>query len=229
MTGVDACEAAPEDAHRIHVEATRRLCEGCADFGCGFVHLSTNYVFDGRSGPYSETDPTGPLNVYGQTKLEGERFVLDGALRGFVARTAVLYGCEAPSGPNFVTWAAGALSRRERIRIVTDEWSNPTPVSELARALLAACRAGVTGLYHVAGGEFLSRMAMVESLCKVMGLDRSLVTPVRSAELGQRARRPLGTGLRIDRAQAAGLLVARPFEDHLRELAPRLQRALGSS
>lgn len=222
-TGVDRCEADPARARAVHVEGTRNLIRACEDTGCGLVTISTNYVFDGLEGPYGEADPPNPLSVYGRTKLEAEACALEAGCPSIVVRTAVLYGYREGCRPNFVTWALRALARREPIRVVNDEWANPTWVDELAGFLLGLCRQDFRGLIHFAGADYLTRYEMVQRICGRFDLDMDLVTPVTSAELGQQARRPLRAGLKLDRLRALFNPELASFEANL----GRLRAAVG--
>ena len=213
--GVDRCERNPDLARRVNVCGTRNLVRACEDAAAGLVTVSTNYVFDGLAGPYAETDPTNPVNVYGQTKLDAEVPLLASSCRGVVVRTAVLYGYRAGCRPNFVTWALASLLRGEAIRIVTDEWANPTNVDELAAFLLGLCRGDFRGVVHFAGPEYMSRYEMVIRICRCLNLDEKMVVPVTSRELGQTAPRPPGAGLKIDLARGRFNPVLRSFSDNL--------------
>jgi dTDP-4-dehydrorhamnose reductase len=216
--GVDRCERDPDLAHRVNVYGTRNLVRACENAGSGLVTVSTNYVFDGLAGPYAETDPTNPINVYGRTKLEAEAGVLTSPCQGIVVRTAVLYGYRAGCRPNFVTWALESMLRGETIRVVTDEWANPTFVDELALFLLGLCGREFRGLVHFAGPEFLSRYEMAERICRCFDLDADLVVPVTSEKLGQIAPRPPGAGLKLDRARRLFNPVLRSFSDNLERI-----------
>ena len=222
MTSVDGCELHPEEAHAVHVDGTRHLVRACEKAGCGLVFLSTNYVFDGQDGPYGESDVTRPLNVYGQSKLEGEALVLGAACPGIVVRTAVLYGYRPGCRVNFVTWAMGALARGESIRVVTDEWANPTYVDDLSAFLIAVCRTDFQGVVHFAGRDFLTRFEMVERLCAIFDFDTRHVSPITSAEFGQPARRPHRAGLRMDVALQLCDIHTGGFDENLRRLADRI-------
>lgn len=226
FTSVDGCETAPEDAQRIHVDGTRHLAEACESAGARLLSLSSNYVFDGRDGPYAETDPPSPLNVYGSTKLDGERAVLGSGERSLVVRTAVLYGFAPGAHLNFVTWAASELASKRQIRVVTDEWANPAFVDELANFLLTFCRDTVRPLderiIHFAGADFLTRYEMVNAICGAFDLDERLVQPVTSADLDQKANRPLRAGLRIDLAKSIYPGRIASFDENLQMLASRI-------
>ena len=208
MTSVDACERDPDAARSVHVDGTANLVRACEEAGSRLIQLSTNYVFDGENGPYDENDTPNPLSVYGRTKLESERLVLEAPHPGIVIRTAVFYGTEAER-PNFVTWALRELVLGKPIRIVTDESANPTYVPDLSRAISQlVLDVGHRGVFHVAGTDFLNRYEMVVLLCDVFGLDSDLVNPVVSEDLGQDAVRPPRAGLNTARIRA---VVDRPF------------------
>ena len=218
MTSVDGCEHDPDLARAVHVGGTRNLVQACEQTGCGLVNLSTNYVFDGKDGPYGEQDRAQSANVYGQTKLEGETIVLNANCPGIVVRPAVLYGFHPGCRPNFVTWAIAALAQGEAIRVVTDEWANPTLVDELAQFILSLCRTDFQGVVHFAGADFLTRFEMVRQICTVFGFDFGLVSPITSAEFGQPAERPLRAGLKIDLAKTLCDIIPASFVDNLKRL-----------
>ncbi len=214
VTSVDGCESDPEAARRVHVDAVEELARACGDRAIRLIQLSTNYVFDGEEGPYGEEDAANPLSVYGRTKLEGEERALS-VSDACVVRTAVLYGYHPHARPNFVTWALAALEAGETIRVVTDEWSNPTYLPELVTSIRGLIDERASGIYHVAGSDYLTRFKMVESLCEVFGLGVDRVESVTSAELGQKARRPLRAGLRTDRIEALLSLGRQSFRQNL--------------
>jgi len=218
MTSVDGCEHDPETATRIHVDGTANLVSVCESAGSRLIHLSTNYVFDGADGPYAEEDSTNPLSVYGRTKLESEEIVHQGSCAGLVLRTAVFYGPEGER-PNFVTWAIGELAQNKEIRVVTDEWANPTYVPDLAEAIHQLTAEGTEGVLHLAGPDYFTRYEMVMTCCDVLRLDRALVHPIQSADLGQDAARPPRAGLKTDAIRAIVGEVFRPFAENLQRLA----------
>lgn len=217
MTSVDGCEREPRMAESIHVGGTANLVNACEARGTRLIQLSTNYVFDGNDGPYDEDDDPNPLSVYGRTKLESEGIVLGASCPGIVVRTAVLYGVESIR-PNFLTWALRELVGGKKVRIVTDEWANPTYVPELSAAIsdLASRESCREGVYHVAGLDYLSRFEMVIALCEQFNQDTASVLPVVSGDLEQDAHRPLRAGLKIDKIQAT---LGRSFESFRSNLA----------
>jgi dTDP-4-dehydrorhamnose reductase len=221
MTSVDGCERDPEAALSIHVEGTANVVGACEAVGSGLIQLSTNYVFDGSDGPYGEEDSPNPLSVYGSTKLESERLVLDSACPGTVVRTAVFYGSESDR-PNFLTWALRELAEGKTIRIVTDEWANPTFIPELSASIVDLVSGSQEGIFHIAGRDFLTRFEMVIAVCEQFGLSPDLVTPVVSSDLGQDAARPPRAGLKIDRIRTIFGRSYESFRDNLASLAGQL-------
>ena len=195
MTAVDACESSPalcetlnRDAPAVMARAAKRL-----------VHLSTDYVFDGENGPYSEEDAPNPLCVYGRVKLESERAVLSASPDHLVVRTMLLYGTGYGLRPSFVDWVRSNLEAGRRIPVVEDQVGNPTLASDLAASLWALVLAGKTGLWHCSGSERVSRLEWARRVASRAGLDASLIDPVRTADLRQPAKRPLGSGFRLDK------------------------------
>ncbi len=202
VTNVDQCETEPELARRVNHEIVAYVVAASLDVGAGIAHLSTDYVFDGQQGPYSEQDATRPLSIYGQTKLESEALLLDPGVDGLVVRTLWLYGHLRSVRPNLVTWPLAALVRGKPMRIVSDQWGNPTYVHDLARALVELSRQGVSGLFHMGGTTFLSREQLVRQVAEHFRLDASHMETMTTANAGQAAPRPLRSGLRTDTIEA---------------------------
>jgi dTDP-4-dehydrorhamnose reductase len=198
LTKVDRCETEPDYARRVNGDAVTALAETCQTLGAALVHLSTDYVFDGQAGPYSETDSTRPLSNYGQIKLDSEAPVL-AMDRGLVVRTLWLYGHIDGARRNLVTWPIESLARGENLRIVDDQWGNPTSATDLAAGLIDLLRAGAQGLFHFGGTTFMTRLELVQRIAAYFGLDASNVESMKTAAAGQDAPRPLRSGLRSDR------------------------------
>ena len=196
LTNVDLCQTKPDLARRANLEVVAHVAAACADTDAGLVHLSTDYVFDGTAGPYAETDATNPLSHYGRLKLESEGLVLGGAVDGLVVRTLWLYGHRDGARPNLVTWPLLALARGEPVRVVSDQWGNPTHAGDLARALVGLCLRRATGLFHMGGATFLTRHDLLRRAAARFGLDPSGAEVVTTAHAGQAAPRPLRSGLR---------------------------------
>ena len=217
LTHVDYCEEHPDEAMRLNRDAPALVARTAAKRGAGIVFYSTEYVFDGERGPYAEDDPVRPLSVYGRSKLEGERAVGEANPRAVIVRTTVVYGPE-PQGKNFVYQLLRRGRAGERMRVPDDQVSSPTCNVDLAAASVELTEREIRGVYHVAGPEVLDRHAFARLACRVFGLDAGLLDPVATSTLGQRARRPLRAGLRIDRARAVLASPLRGPEEGLRAM-----------
>lgn len=199
FTDVDACEIEPQRARDVNALGTKNVADACKEHGAKLVYVSTDYVFDGEDGPYSEEDPTHPINVYGESKLAGERFTLNYSDNA-VARVCVLYG---PDKPNFVTWVIDSLRSNTPINVVSDQYNTPTYVGNCARALLRMCELGLKGVYHVSGREQLNRYAFARAIADVFALNEKLINETTTDTLRQRARRPINSSLRVAKAERA--------------------------
>ncbi len=197
LTHVDHCEDCPAEAERLNRDGPRAVATAAAGVGAGVVLFSTDYVFDGSSGPYSEDDRPRPLSVYGRTKLEGEQAVVESGARALIIRTTGVYGPDHQA-KNFVYQLIRRCRAGERMLVPADQVSTPTYTRDLAGASLELAEHGRTGLYHVAGLTALDRHAFALLAAEVFDLDPSLISPVTTASLGQRAPRPLRGGLRVD-------------------------------
>jgi dTDP-4-dehydrorhamnose reductase len=222
LTHVDHCEDHAAEAFTANRDASAAAAGAAARRGAGFVYYSTEYVFDGRDGPYGEEDPLRPLSVYGRSKGEGEAAVRAANPRAVVVRTTVAYGPE-PQGKNFVCQVLRRGRAGEPIRVPQDQWSSPTYNVDLAAASVELAERDLPGLLHVVGPEVLDRAAFARLVLEVFALDPGLLRPVATAELGQRAARPLRAGLRIDRARA---LLRTPLRSPLAGLRA-MREALG--
>lgn len=190
FTNVDLAEAEREVAYKINATAVGHLADAANVFNAKLVHISTDYVFDGKKGGYSEDSVPAPISYYGRTKLAGENLVKSKLEDYAILRTQVLYGFGRNVKKNFVLWVIEKLTKHESIRVVDDQVGNPTLADELAFAILKICRKNATGLYHVAGFETISRYEFASKIAEVFALDFSVVKPSKTGELAQPARRP---------------------------------------
>jgi dTDP-4-dehydrorhamnose reductase len=206
IADVDACERDHALARAVNVEGAANLARASAAVGAHFIHVSTDYVFDGSQahpGPYDEAAQVHPVNYYGETKLEAEHVVsaiCEGKVGLAICRTALVYGLNPAGRANFIVAMVNELRAGRGIRAVTDQQNTPTPAASLAEMLVAAAQKRAVGLFNTAGGELVTRYALTLAVADHFGLDRGLITPLLSAELGQLARRPLLSGLRVDKA-----------------------------
>jgi dTDP-4-dehydrorhamnose reductase len=229
-TRVDDAEAEPDRAFAMNARAAGALATACAGRGARFVMLSTDYVFDGQQRrPYREDDPTGPLNVYGASKLEGERLALEAHPEGtLVVRTASLFGVEgarraaAGRGGNFVETIIRNGARTGRLRVVADVVMSPTATADVAPAILALLRdEAPSGTYHIVNEGAASWYELACAIVEAAAVPAE-VEPIPAAEYGAPARRPTFSVLDTTRAVGAGYR-PRPWrsalEDYLAERA----------
>jgi dTDP-4-dehydrorhamnose reductase len=204
---VDACERDHAMAYAVNVEGAANLARASAAVGAHFIHVSTDYVFDGSEanpGPYVETAQTNPLSYYGETKLEAERQVsaiCAGRVGLAICRTALVYGVNPAGRTNFIVGMINELRAGRTTRAVNDQQNTPTAAANLAEMLVAAAQRRATGIFHTAGGELVTRYALAQAVADYFGLDSSLIITLRSAELGQLARRPLLSGLNTSKVE----------------------------
>lgn len=194
ITDVDWCEANREEAWKANVVGVENLIEAAKKVGARLMHVSSDYVFDGKSGPYSEEDKPSPISYYGKTKLASENAIRVSGVPHAIVRTILLFGCGLDVRANFALWVVQNLSKEKSIRCGTDMISNPTYVGDLSFALTRAFELGRTGLYHVCGPERLSRFEFAKRIASAFGLDAALIQPVPSRSLGLAAPRPLSSG-----------------------------------
>ncbi|MFM7217650.1 MAG: SDR family oxidoreductase [Bacteroidota bacterium] len=202
LTNVDACEQRREEAIELNVHAPRVLATAAKRVESHFVHLSTDFVFNGEAGPYVETDEPDPLSHYAQTKLDGEQAVITACDSWAIIRTIIIYGVvDDNSRSNVVLWALNNLRAGKPINVINDQFRSPTLAEDLAEACIEAALRRSQGIFHCSGRETMCILDMVRIVVDYFGLDHSLVKPVSSAELNQPAKRPPVTGFIISKAE----------------------------
>ena len=198
LTNVDLCEKKPELAYSINLGGLTNLIDL---FDGPIVQISTDYVFDGNNGPYEENDITNPINVYGTSKLESEKILLEHSKDNLVIRTNVLYDYSNNSSASFLNWVIESLKKENEVKIVEDQWNNPTWTSSLAVVIERAIDKGLGGVLHWGDGDWLSRYEFAIKIANTFSLNTSLIKPILTEDLKQVANRPLKSGLKTDFAQ----------------------------
>jgi len=202
LTNVDKCELEKELAWKINVEGTENIAKLCKKHDAFLVYISTDYVFNGESGMYKETDEPSPINYYGLTKLKGEEKVKATVDEFCIARTSVIYGSIPAAGKiNFALWLLEKLKKKEKVKIVTDQWNTPTLNTNLASMILEVIERKITGTYHLAGATRISRYEFAKLIAKNFGLDEQLIMPTLSNQLKWTAKRPKDSSLNTQKAQ----------------------------
>lgn len=194
VTNVDWCESHREETWKVNVTAVENLAEASRKVGAQLIHVSTDYVFDGKNGPYDETAIPNPLGYYGKTKLASENAILSASIRYTIARTIVLYGSGIGVKTNFALWVINSLKAGKQITVVDDQLGNPTFVGDLAMAIIKAFELKREGIFHVGGGDQLSRYDFAIQAAKVFNLDASLIKRIKTSDLVQASPRPMVSG-----------------------------------
>jgi dTDP-4-dehydrorhamnose reductase len=220
FTDVDRAEDEPEAAYLVNRTGARLLAAAAARGGLPFVHVSTDFVFDGKKGaPYTEEDEPNPQSVYGVSKLAGERVVLSANPTALIVRTAWVFG---PFGSNFPTKILERASGSIAVTVVDDETGSPTYTLDLATGILDLLDAGARGMFHLAGSGSCTRDEMAREILRLAGLDSVKVMPVPAASFHSKAPRPSYSVL--DCSKAASLGVTMPdWRDALARFVPTVR------
>lgn len=223
-TNVDRCELNKEHALKVNADGTRNIAKICNRIGAKIVYVSTDYVFGGEKGLYTEEDEPNPANYYGVTKLEGERYVTEACEDYVIARTSVLYGWH-PWKPNFVKWMIESLREAKQISVVNDHYNSPTFAGNLAEVMLEIVDRDLKGLYHTAGRERISRFEFALKIAEIFDLDSSLIKPVKMSELKVWvARRPRDSSLCVDKIKKEVKTKLLNVKEGLRKMEEELRR-----
>jgi len=192
-TDVDGCELNPQKAKLLNTQSVEMLIE---KFDGKFVQISTDYIFDGESGPYSENDETNPTSVYGKTKLEAEEVIQAKSSNYVIIRTNVLFDYYKDTRASFVKWVIDSLKNNEEIGVVDDQWNNPTWTTNLAEFIELVVEKDVKGIYNYGGTDYLNRFEFALMIADVFNLNKDLIKAISTESLNQSAKRPLKGGLK---------------------------------
>lgn len=222
FTNVDKSESEREMAWNINVKAVEYMAEGARNCDAHLIHISSDYIFDGVKGQYTENDKPNPVGYYGRTKLAGENALKISNALHTILRTNVLYGVIKTGRLDFVRWVVESIRKGEQIRIVTDQINNPTFLDDLVRAIGQVIEFGKYGIYNIGGEEFISRYDFTMRICDFFGLNKSQVTAILTPELNQPAKRPLNSGLVTLKAETEFGYSPTPIEETFRFMKEEL-------
>ena len=215
LTDVDGCELDPQQAKDINFSGVKNLCR---DFNGHFIQISTDYVFDGKSGPYSEEDEPNPKSVYGKTKLFADNWLLDNYSKSTIIRTNVLYSYTKRTKASFLKWVVDSLNDNQNIKVVNDQWNNPTWTESLSSVISKIIDNQAFDLYHYGDRDILNRFDFSILISKVFNLDSSLIMPISSDELNQIAPRPRKSGLITKKIESELGIIPKSVETCLNEI-----------
>jgi dTDP-4-dehydrorhamnose reductase len=194
-TNVDKAEEQYEIAFAVNGQVPAAMARICAVESIPLIHISTDYVFSGDSGPYLETDTRDARGKYAESKLAGERAVLQSGGQVAVIRPNVLYGNGINLKSSFVEWLITELRNDRSVRIVDDQYNNPTYARRLARVIRVILEKQAWGIWHFGSKEVVSRYSFALKIADTFGLSSSLINAISTVDLNQKAPRPLRSGL----------------------------------
>jgi len=209
MTNVDACETEREACWAMNVTAVEhqvktleQLKKSNSGYNPHFIHLSTDFIFDGTHGPLDENENPNPLSYYAESKLAAEKIVQASQLDWAIARTVLVYGIvDNMSRSNIVLWIKSNLEQGKKINVVDDQFRTPTLAEDLADGCILIAKKRARGIYNISGKDFYSILQLAQVVADYYGLDKSLINPSKSSDIKQPAKRPPITGFIIDKAK----------------------------
>ena len=202
LSSPDACEVDRFVCKKMNIEVTSRIASACRDYGVHLVFLSTDFIFDGIKGNYTEDDAINPISYYGESKIESENLLKTMGIPHAIVRTSLVYGYdEKLSRPNILTRVVQYLGKQQKYRVPTDQFRTPTLAEDLAKGIEAIVDNKKEGLYNISGGDIISVADFANQVAKVFNLDESLLQRVTTKELSEPAPRPLNSSLIIEKAR----------------------------
>jgi dTDP-4-dehydrorhamnose reductase len=193
FTNVDACETERELCWRVNVDAVKNLIIAARKVSAKVIHISSDYVFDGKSGNYDEDSVPSPQSFYGKSKLASENALISSVIEYAIIRTMILYGVANNVRPNFATWLVDKLVNDEPVKVVDDQLGHPTVADDVALAVLQIIEKNCSGIYHVCGSECVSRYKFALKLADIFEFEKNLIIPIKTSELQQAAARPMNS------------------------------------
>ncbi len=202
MTHVDQCELDPENCQKLNVDAVSNLIDACKESGSFLLQLSTDFIFDGKAGPYREDDVPNPLSKYAESKLESEQLVAKSGIKHAIVRTMLVYGIvHDMSRSNIILWVKKSLEEKKHIKVVNDQWRTPTLAEDLAKGCALIADKQIEGVFNISGKDLLTPYDMALATADFFELDKSLIEEVDGSIFTQPARRPAKTGFILDKAR----------------------------
>ncbi|TAK57904.1 MAG: dTDP-4-dehydrorhamnose reductase [Bacteroidetes bacterium] len=194
IADVDACERDRASAWQTNAAGVENLAHSAKIVGASIVQISTDYIFDGKSGPYEEEDRANPINYYGKTKLAAENILRTSGISYTILRTSFLYGAGFETKSNFPLRVIEALDAGEQVKAPDDQFSNPTLANDVAYGALRILETKKSGIYNIAGPTWLNRYEFAQLIATEFGYDKKKIVPVKMSSHKLLAPRPLKSG-----------------------------------
>jgi dTDP-4-dehydrorhamnose reductase len=219
VTQVDECELNRDKCFSVNVEGTANIIVHAERYACHLVYISTDFVFDGERGNYAEDDALNPISWYGFTKAQAESTVETCEIPWTIVRTCLVYGNVLQgSRSNIITWVKEKLEKKEKIRVVSDQWRTPTYVADLARGILLIIEKKARGIFHISGKDTLTPYDIALKTADHFGLDKGLVEKVDATVFSQPGKRPPRTGFLIGKARTELGYEPLSFDEGVKEM-----------
>jgi dTDP-4-dehydrorhamnose reductase len=223
MTQVDACETNKMACDLLNIEVVQWLVEISKELNTHIIHISTDFIFDGKKGYYLETDTPNPLSYYGLSKLKSEEALKISKIDYTILRTILVYGKVFDmSRNNIVLWVRKILSERKEITIVNDQYRMPTYVEDLAMACKIAIDKKAIGVFNISSNQLLSIYEIAQQIAEVFNLDATLIKPISSVTLNQTALRPAKTGFDLTKTKKELEFYPKSFKEDLLRFKSKL-------
>jgi len=204
MTNVDECETNPKNCNLLNTDAVQFFVDAIENHSSQthFIHLSTDFIFDGENGPYDEEAIANPISIYGHSKWDAEKIVQQSNIIWSIVRTIIVYGItDNMSRSNLVLWAKQNLENHKEINVVNDQYRSPTLAEDLADGCILIAKKKAEGIYNISGPKTESILELVYTVADYFNLDKQYIKPITSASLNQTAKRPPRTGFVLNKAR----------------------------
>ncbi len=201
LANVDYCQLHPEESRATNLDGIKRIANFCNQYNSRLIFLSTDYVFNGKEGPYKEDAIADPVNYYGEHKLLAEQYVKANSKNFLIVRTTITFGNERV-GKNFYLVLKSKLSQGEQMKVPTDQFGSPSYNRSIAKALVELAEHDLQGVLNISSETFISRYEFALLIARIFELNEELIIPVTTPELNQAAVRPMKAGLIIDKAKS---------------------------
>ncbi len=223
MTNVDTCETDQIGCELLNVTAVAYLIEACQKHDTFLCHLSTDFIFDGADGPYTEEAIPNPISVYGESKLRAEKLIEASSIRWAIARTVLVFGIVSDmSRTNIILWVKKSLEEGKQINVVTDQFRTPTLAEDLALGCWLIAQKEAQGIFNISGSDFLTPYEMAIKTANFYGLPVDLIQQADSSTFSQPAKRPPRTGFILDKARRELGYQPRSFDEGIAFMAEQV-------
>ena len=223
MTQVDDCENNKKACNLLNVDVVKWLSEIADEVNAHVIHISTDFIFDGKKGNYKETDTPNPISYYGLSKLKSEEVLINSSINFTILRTILVYGKVFDmSRSNIVLWIKQMLEKGKEITIVNDQFRTPTYVADLAMACKISMDKKATGIFNISSSKLMSVFEISQEIADTFILDKSLIKPISTSTLNQTAPRPAKTGFDLRKTNKELGFYPKTFKEDLQKFKETL-------